>query len=187
MKKLLLLLPLLILGYYSFSQSDKEIKQNKIKTITTWQSEKENPSSSYKESVETYDKFGILIQRIKYKKDGSVDSKETFKYDKFQNKIEEFEYDGNNAVVKHKVYVYNSFQKKTEEREYTPTGEISSRTVITYNPNGDKESETLIDSKGALVKQVEYKYNAKKLKTQRTSSNKAKQLESVKKWSYEYY
>lgn len=187
MKKLLLILPLLVLGYCSFSQSDKEIRQNKIKTITFWQSEKDNPSSTYKESVETYDKNGNLIQRIKYRKDGTVDSKETYKYDKYDNKIEEFEYDNNNAIVKHKVSVYNSFQKKTEEREYTPTGEISSRTVYTYNAAGDKESETLIDSKGAMVKQIEYKYNPKKLKIQRSTSNKAKQLESMKKWSYEYY
>jgi hypothetical protein len=37
------------------------------------------------------------------------------------------------------------------------------------------------------VKKAEYKYNTHTLKVQKIVTNKAKQLESVRKWGYEYY
>ena len=188
MKTILFLLILVGICKLAPCQSNKEIRFNKIKSVTTWQSEKgAGQSDVVKESYEVFDKDGNTTLKIKYKKDGTVDTKETTKYDKNQNKIEEFQYTGSDEIVSHKAYVYNAFGKKTEEREYTPTGEPSKETVFTYNPSGEKNAEIVTDSKGNLLKKVEYSYNAKNLKTQRTTSNKTKQVESVKKWSYEYY
>ena len=116
MKTTLGTLILLLLCNLAYCQSNKEIKLNKIKSITTFQNDKdESPSSAYKDAYEAYDKNGNTTLKIRYKKDGSVEKKETARFDKNQNKVEEFEYDGKNEVVTHKVFVYNAFQKKTEE------------------------------------------------------------------------
>ncbi|MFN8133700.1 MAG: hypothetical protein U0Z17_00145 [Bacteroidales bacterium] len=94
---------------------------------------------------------------------------------------------GDNEIVSHKVIVYNSLGKKTEERELSPSGELLKKTVFSYNASGEKSAETTTDAKGNLLKTTEYQYNSRKLKIQRITSNKAKVVESVKKWAYEYY
>lgn len=184
MKKTFFILALLSCTILVFSQNEKDIRVNKVKSITTWQDEN---GTSCKDTYEAFDKNGNTTMLIRYKKDGSVDSKETFRYDKSQNKVEEYEYNGSNAVVSHKQYTYNAFNKRTEEKELGPNGELIRKTTITYSPSGQKTGETITDSKGLLIKQVEYSYNTKKLRTQRITKNKQKQVESVKKWSYEYF
>lgn len=188
MLKYPILLCLLFSAFLVSAQSEKEIKQNKIKSITTWSTDNdEGNTSPRKEMYESFDKNGNTLIRIKYKKDGSVNSKETFKYDKNQNKTEEIEYDGENKVVSHKAYAYNSFQKKTEELEYNPAGGLVKKTTFTYTPSGEKATETVSDPKGGLIKQTEYKYSAKNLRIQKITTNKSKQVESTKKWAYEFY
>jgi hypothetical protein len=172
----------------ALGQSNKDIKSNKIKSIITWQNDKgDNSSEAYKDSYEVFDKYGNTTLKIRYKKDGSVSSKETCKYDKNQNKIEEFVYEDADKVLSHKVYVYNALHKKTEEREFSPAGELVRETMYTYNLEGEKSSETCTDPKGNLLKKVEYKYNSRSLKTQKSTTDKADKTESVKKWAYEYY
>jgi hypothetical protein len=188
MKTTLGILCLLFLYFLAPCQSTKDIRKNKIKSISIWQTPKENNSDSpVKESYEAFDKNGNTTLKVAYLADGSVDKKETTKYDKNQNKIEEFEYDGNNQVRSHKSYVYDKFQNKLEENEYAPSGELIKKTVFTYSHEGDKLSETVIDEKGAVLKKVEYRYNSHNLKVQKISTNKTKQVESVRKWGYEYY
>jgi hypothetical protein len=178
---------LLLVTVFTYGQSAKEIKQNKIKSVTSWQTEEDNGKIvNYKETYEVYDKSGNATLKIRYKKDGSVDTKESYKFDKFQNKTEEILYEGE-KMVSSKVFVYDKFQNRTEEREMSPSGGLIKKTTITYTPFGEKSTETTTDSKGNILKKTEYKYNAKNLKIQKTTSNKAKQEESSKKWVYEFY
>ncbi len=188
MRKTLIFATLLLAGHIAFSQSGKEIKTNKIKSITTWQNDKDDsPAKVYKDTYEVFDKNGNTTTKIDYKKDGSIKSRQQFKFDKDNNKTEELEYDGNNVVITHKTYAYNAFGKRTEEKEFAPNGELTRKTTYTLNASGDKTAETVTDAKGAMLKKVEYTYNSRNLKTQRTTSNKAKQVELIKKWTYEYY
>lgn len=188
MKTLTAILLLLLFSNLAHCQSNKEIKLNKIKSVTSWSNDKEDgTSTTYKDSYEAFDKNGNTILKLKYKKDGTVSGKETWKYDKNENKVEEFEYDGNNSIVSHKTSVYNALEKKTEERELSASGELIRKTSFTYTPAGEKATETVTDAKGNVLKKVEYSYNARDLKTQRSSSNKYKKLETLKKWAYEYY
>ncbi|NVO19908.1 MAG: hypothetical protein HXX13_09415 [Bacteroidetes bacterium] len=169
-------------------QSDKDIKKNKIKSITTWQSTKESgPDNPLKESFETYDKEGNMTQQIEYKADGSVDKKEVSRFDKSGNKIEEIKYEGDNVISSRKTLKYDKFQNKIEEDEFSPSGILLKKTLILYQPTGEKLSETILDGTGLLLKKTEYRYNTRDLKVQKITTNKSRQLESVKKWGYEYY
>ena len=188
MKTTLSIFCLLMLYVFAPGQSIKDIKKNKIKSITIWQSTKESgPDAPVKESFESFDKDGNSILKIEYKTDESVDNKVITRYDKYDNKVEEFTYEGENQVASHKTWVYDKFQNRTEEDEFTPSGELNKKTAYTYTPKGDKLTETVTDANGTVLKKVEYRYNTRDLKVQRLTSNKKKQLESVKKWGYEYY
>ena len=188
MKSTLGILCLLFIYSLALCQSAKDVKKSKIKAITIWQSTKESgPESPIKESYEAFDRSGNTILKIAYKPDGSVDTKETARYDKNENKVEEFKYDGDSQVGSHKTWVYDKFQNKIEEDEFSPSGELNKKTTFTYTPAGDKLFETIMDANGNVLKKVEYRYNVRNLKVQRLTTNKVKQVESVKKWGYEYY
>jgi hypothetical protein len=188
MKTILGMLCLLFAYLAAPCQSTKDIKKNKVKSLTIWQTPKDDGQEApVKESFEAFDKNGNTIQKIEYKPDGSIDKKETARYDKNQNKVEEFTYDGSNQVTSHKTYLYDRFQNKIEENEFLPSGELGKKTNATFNAGGDKLSETVTDAKGNILKIVEYRYNTHNLKVQKITSNKAKQVESVRKWGYEYY
>lgn len=188
MKALLTMIFLAVPCFWVNGQSAKDVKENKVKSVITWQSDKdENPVRIYKDSFEAFDKNGNTTLKINYNADGSTERKVSFRYDKNQNKTEEIVYKGDNEIVSHKVIVYNSLGKKTEERELSPSGELLKKTVFSYNASGEKSAETTTDAKGNLLKTTEYQYNSRKLKIQRITSNKAKVVESVKKWAYEYY
>lgn len=188
MKTLATFLFLTLLSILAHGQSAKEIKENKVKSVTIWQNDKDEiPLNTYKVSYETFDKQGNTLLKIKFDTDGSTDSKVSYRYDKNQNKTEEIEYNGDNEIVSHKLIVYNAFGKKTEERELSPSGDLLTKTVFSYNSSGDKSAETTMNAKGDILKTTEYQYNSRKLKTQRTTTNKTKQVESLKKWTYEYY
>lgn len=173
-------------GLMASGQSAKDIKANKIKSVTTWQKDQgDKPSEAHKDSYEVFDKYGKTTLKVIYEKDGSVKIKKTCRYDNNQNKIEDFDYAENGEVVLHKIYGYNAFQKKTEEKEYSSSGELVHKTSIAYNLAGDRTSETVNESKSYTVKKVEYKHNSRGLKTEKTTTGKTNQLEGVKKWTYE--
>jgi hypothetical protein len=188
MKNIIICFFLLFSGLLTFAQGSKEIKLNKIKSVTTWQSDTEEGSAELvKESYDEFDKNGNPVLEINYKKDGTVNHKKTTKYDRKQNKIEEIEYEGDFVIKSHKAYMYNSLGKKTDEREYNPSGALIQTTSFSYYPDGEKKSETTTDAKGTVLKLVEYKYNSRQLKIQKISQNKEKKSEAIKKWSYEYH
>jgi membrane-associated HD superfamily phosphohydrolase len=179
---------LLLLPFVVFCQGKKDVKKNKIKTITVWQTDIANgESTSYKESYEEYDKNGNPTALIEYDKNGTVTKKETAKYDKFLNKIEETQFDLKDKINVKKIFKYNAKNEKIEEMEYNSSGKIIKRTTITYKLNGDKATETVYDASGELIKKIQYNYNAKHLRTERQTLNSKNVLKSLKKWSYEYH
>ena len=92
MKKLkyVVVILLVVVTVVVFSQNKKTAKSHKLKSSTVWQTDIDNGKSvTYKDSYEEFDKNGHSLQKIDYKKDGTVKKKSTAVYDNFQNKIEE--------------------------------------------------------------------------------------------------
>lgn len=172
----------------AYGQSDKEIRKNKIKSVTTWQSDKDdNPPVAYKDTYELYDKAGNLVAKTQYKKDGSVDWKETYLWDKYQNKTEELHYRGESVLQKKMSWKYNAKNQRIEEKEFEGNGTLKRVTSYQYNADEERSLETVKDAQGTQIKTIEYKYGSKGLKTEKVTRNRLNKPESIKKWAYEYY
>lgn len=140
------------------AQSKKEVKDNKIKTVTEQVSATEGGKEvQYKDSYTTFDKNGNVTEQTEYNRDGSVKKKLVIKYDSFKNKVEELEYEG--AALK---------QKR----------------LFTYNSNGDKTIEATFDGTGKLIKKETYEYNAKGLRTVKKVYNSANVLTETHTYTY---
>ena len=114
MKKTIILLASLALALTVQAQSKKEIKANKIKSITVWQADILNEKANgYKDSYEEFDADGHSITSIDYNKDGSIQKKETTTYNANGKKIEETEFDAKENKNLKRTYLYNDKNKKT--------------------------------------------------------------------------
>ena len=161
MKKIVILLLGVALSVFILESSKNEMK-NKVNAITQNATLYDKGKTlTYKESYEEFDQKGKSTLKIDYKKDGSVDSKKTFKYNNAGDKIEEI--------------------------EYTGSGSVDKKTTTTYNAQGEKDTETTFDGSGRMIKKASYSYNAKNLKTEKKTYSAANTLESVKKWEYIFY
>ena len=142
-----------------FSQSKKEVKDNKIKSTTeTIKATDGIKETAYKDSYIAFDKNGNITEQTEYNPDGSVKNKFTMKYDNFKNKTEEIEYEG--SVLKQK-------------RQFS------------YNANGDKTVELTLDSSGKLLKKETYTYNKQGLRVEKKVYNSANALVETHVYSYQ--
>lgn len=143
----------------SFSQSKKEVKDNKIKSTTEDVTATENGKEiTYKDSYITYDKNGNITEQTEYNKDGTIKNKLSMKYDNFKNKIEEIEYEGNT---------------------------IKQKRQFSYNTNGDKTVEVTFDAAGKLLKKEIYFYNNKGLRTEKKTYGSSNTLVETHKYTYQ--
>ncbi|HRS54049.1 MAG TPA: hypothetical protein P5250_05030, partial [Bacteroidales bacterium] len=131
-------------------------------------------------------KNGRLILYINYNKNGLIKTKESYKYDNQGNKLEEIKWN-NDSLIYHKKYTYNSNSYKTEEIWLDNKGKIIQKSVFKLNANGDKIVETVYNNSEQIISTIYYTYNNKKLKTERKTINAKGEIESIKKFSYEYY
>ena len=147
------------------AQSKKERQQNKIKSVTEWETTKENGSDrTCKTNYEAYDRDGRLTVKEEYSPEGVLMHKESVKYDSYGNKIQETIYDTDKDKSLIRTYKYNAQNDKTAEMEYTSTGVLLKTTIFAYNAKGQKISETITNGEGTLVKKIVYSYNPKNLK-----------------------
>jgi len=180
--------------YSSFAQSKKEVLKKKIKSITENVTVYENgKEATYKESYILFNKAGKIIEETTYNKDGSIQKKETFKFDNDKNKLEETYYrdaeeEKKKGVESKKIsYKYNVNGDKSEEIEYDGSGKVTKKIVYGYNGLGEKNLETHYNGDGKLLKKAAYTYDNKSLKIKREAYTATNVLESVKKYTYEFF
>lgn len=191
-----LLLLFTMSGNCLFSQSRKDLKNNRVKSITEMLTVTENGKPvTYKDQYSTYDKNGYITERTEYNRDGTVKRKETATYDKNGNKLEESLVekkkdgkDGKEGESKfmRKSYKYNANEDKIEEVEYDENGKVIKKLAMNYNTAGNKTLEVEYDTAGKIVKKILFTYNAGGLKVNRKEYvNEV--LEKEKKYEYQYY
>lgn len=165
------------------AQKKKEIKKNKIKSVTIYSSDP--TGKEFKESFMRYDGSGNVLEEAEFKSDGSVVKKELNKYNKASEKTEHIIYAG--AAVKKKVVtIYNAENVKIGEEEYDPAGKLLKKEVFSFNSLGDKVSEIKIDGNGKLLEKAIYVYNSKGLKSEKKVYDGNGKLLYTKRYSYEY-
>jgi hypothetical protein len=166
MKKIRLAFVLsLLFSNLIFAQSKKDIKKNKIKSITEWNTKFQNGKEvSFKESFTVFDKNGRTIELTEYTKDGSIKKKESTKYDAYDNKVEEnkYENDQNSNSSKEKtkkiIYKYNINNDKIEEEEYDGNGKLLKKSIYSYDNKGLKVGKKTYVGDNVLETNRKYVY-----------------------------
>ena len=182
---------MLITTNLCIAQGKKDIKKNKIKSITELITVTDNnKTNSYKEQYTAFNKNGEIIEEIEFNKDGSIKKKATVKYDSNDNKTEETFFIP--ADLKQKknckiIYKYNANNDKMEENEFdSNTGKLIRKQVCSYNGKGERVTEETYDANNKLVKKNIYSYDSRGLKIEKKTFNKNNILESTKKYIYEF-
>lgn len=186
---------------YSLAQGKKDVKKNKIKSMTEFVTITENGKEiSYKAYYVVFNKNADIIEEAEYNSNGTIKKAETTKYDVNNNKIEETHFHQkerknpkNNSeeieVVNIKtVYKYNVHNDKTEENELDITNaKLVKRHLFIYNTKGEKEAEEIYNADKKMVKKETYSYNSKGLKVEKKTFNGNNEIETTKKYMYEFY
>lgn len=157
MKLIYALFAFLLVGNTTIAQSKKDIKKNKIGSLTVTET---SGSKTINDSKTTYDENGEVIEKSEYNKDGIL--KKTMKYK------------------------MNNLGDVVQEEEYDEKNSLKEKTIISYNASGDKKDELVYDSNNKLVKKHVYVYDKKGLKTERKTYDASGKLISSKKYTYTF-
>ncbi|MDI9857620.1 hypothetical protein [Flectobacillus roseus] len=150
---------LLATSYLSYGQSKKEVKKNKIKTVTEQITESIGGKEvTRNDGYKKFNKQGEVIEEAEYDKSGKLKRKVLSKYNEFDDKIEEVIVDGNNHQIEREVYKYDSFKEKSEVLHYNEHNELDCRSVYSINGNGLKTEKKTYDAKGKLIQVKKYTY-----------------------------
>ncbi len=186
---------------YSLAQGKKDIKKNKIKSITEFVTVTENGKEiSYKAYYVVFNKNSEIIEETEYTSNGSIKKGETTKYDVNNNKIEETYFEQkerknpkNNSEPIEKiniktVYKYNVHNDKIEEEELDiVNAKLNKKHLFSYNKKGEKDSEETYNAEKKIIKKETFIYNNRGLKAEKRTFNGNNELEILKKYVYEFY
>ncbi|MDD2633870.1 MAG: hypothetical protein PHW82_00035 [Bacteroidales bacterium] len=158
MKKIVLIV-IVVLPLFCYSQSAKKVRNNKIssKTITKTIAI-DTLIITYVDTFEEFNKDGKTITEIKYDMSGVVRRKKAYKYDTFGNVSEELEYNQNKAKTVKKTYKYDAFGNETEIIKTDEKGNEIEKQVFTYDNNGLKLTAIEYRPSGEIKWEKKYTY-----------------------------
>lgn len=171
------------------SQSKKEIKKLKIKTITETTTVFDNGRTiTYKSEFISYFKNAKLTEKTEYNRDGSIIRKETAAYDSQGYKIEESIYESADAPKKNIRIIskYDAEGNKIEDMEYDGAGKLIRKQQFSYSNLNNKKQELTFDASGKLKRKVTYAYDSDGLRTERKEYNEKNELVSERKYQYTF-
>lgn len=153
-----ILLLMLIVSSTIFAQSKKDIKKNKVKSLTETIISYENGKEIiHNDLIRKFDKNGQVIEETNFDKNGKIKTKTISKFNNLEDKVEETVLDGNNRQISREVYKYDAEDEKSEEWHYNEKNEFESKSVYVVK-NGLKIERKTYDSKGKLIQLKKYIY-----------------------------
>lgn len=185
---------------YSFGQSKKDVKENKIKSVTEFVTFTENGKEiTYKASYIAFNKKGEVIEETEFTKNGTIKKRETKKYDVNDNKTEETFFELKEKKTPkpapekveitniRTVFKYNAHNDKIEIIELDVTNsKLITKQLFFYNNKGEKDKEETYNAENKIIKKATFFYNNKGLKTEKKNFNENNILELTKKYVYEF-
>jgi hypothetical protein len=154
-KKSIILIFIVFSFLVLYSQSKKEVKKFKIKSVIV--SETIGTKTVF-ESKTVFDKNGETMEEVNYNKDGEVKSTHKFKRNSEGDVIEETEYDSKNALKERREVKYNSMGEKSEEYFYGADSKLIKKHSFTYNKFGLKTERKVFDASNKLIALKKYQY-----------------------------
>lgn len=137
------------------AQSKKDIKNNKVKSITEVIVKGDK---TYNDTFQSFNKNGNVLEEIKYDNSGKIKERVTYKYNKSNKKSEQITFDASGNQKGKETYKYNADEEKNEESIYDGNNKLISRSVYTYNAKGLKKQKKTFDAQGTLVQTKTYQY-----------------------------
>ncbi len=200
------------LSSFSFAQGKKELRLNRVKSISELVTvTDEGKEITYKDSYTLYGKNGKVIEKTDFNPDGGIKNKETEKYDRNDNVVEETTYAENGSKKKgkknngykeddpndiptltpeknsRKIFKFDSDNNKTEETEYDANGNQVKKITYTYTVNGAKSNEIHLNANNKQDHRFVYFYNGKGLRVKKETYDGENKLSAVKIYTYEFY
>ena len=108
----------------------------------------ENEKVNQYKTFTSFNTNGNEIERIKYNRDGSLDSKDINKYDDRGNRIELVVSDFKNDIEVKFLEKYDLKGNKIEQKCFNKKGELFSKEIIKNNINGFKVERKVFNKKG---------------------------------------
>ncbi|HNQ61324.1 MAG TPA: hypothetical protein PKJ62_02950 [Bacteroidia bacterium] len=190
MKKLNCLLIFLLftgLSTQTFSQSKKDIKKHKIKSVkVTMTTVKNGVEVTIPESFERYDSDSKLLEIIDYDKEGKVKMHESYVLNKNGDVTEQINYSPEGKVEKKIITKYDALGDKTEESRFDGDGKLINKEIYTYNAQGERTTEITMDSKNNVIKKEFNLYDKKGMKIERRTTDGKGTVLEIRKYTYEY-
>lgn len=140
-----------------FAQEKKEIKKNKIKSITVTQTANGKTLSDGKT---IYDESGEVIEEVQYTKEGGL-----------------------KKITKFKL---NNLGKVVEEEEYNAKKILVEKRILKYTADGKKSEEQVFNSQQKLIKKHSYKYDSQGIKTERVTVDDTGKIKLIKKYNCQF-
>lgn len=141
-----------------YTQSKKEVKKFKIKTVNTTETDSLKTINDYNV---VYDNNGEVIQETTYNKDGTFKATHKYKYNSKGDEIEEFEYDSTNVLKEKKTTKYNALGDKSEELFFDKDQKLFKKNIFAYDGKGLKTIRKTFNGAGKLLITKKYTYTFK--------------------------
>lgn len=185
-RSLFLMTVALLLSLHGFSQSQKEIADRKIKTVTTITTDNRKKDSAPKKVITRYDQRGHVIESIEYDSKNMVKSWEQFTYNRHGQEVSYRQLDADGKAISSTATSYNKWKNVGEKVSSDSAGNILEKIQFEYNTGGDVISETTNDKDGKIQRKVLYEYNQKGMLTTKRIYNATGELIYSREFTYQY-
>lgn len=120
---------------------------------------------------------GNIIEKYRYKSDGTLLTKTINTYDEKNNIVEKNRYNSVDSPLTKTVYTYDDKGNNIEENEYNADGSLWQRRIFKYDDKGNLIEKNRYNSFGSLLaRKTTFKYDGLGNKTEETRYNEDKSL-----------
>ncbi|MEO5675123.1 MAG: hypothetical protein ABIQ74_10795 [Chitinophagales bacterium] len=177
---------LLLFCFPVLSQSKSEIKDRKIKSVTTSTFDIRKGDSTFKKNLSRYDRQGNVIESIDYDPHGNIKDHEQFQYNSHGDEVLYIQLSSDQKVMRKIESRYNKWNNLTEKITTDEGGNLSEKIELTYNPSSDPVLESTYDRDGKIIRHTEYIYDSRGMLIGKKIYNEKNILIYSKEFSIEY-
>lgn len=138
---------------YKLWEDDNGIQSRELAFTNT-----DGEEGYFSKSLE-FNTLGNIVEEVRYKADGSLDSKKTYKYDEDANVLEMQDFQWNGKLFSSYNYYYNDQGNKILQVRLSPEREIYSINICQHNDQGHIVEERGYNGDGLVLYTSKYHYN----------------------------
>lgn len=169
---ILSLLLMSIFNLSGYSQSQRQIRSRKIKSVYTETTEMRKGELVSKKNLTLYNRKGQILESIEYNKDSVKTSWELFSYNHNGDQITfKILYPITGSLKKEIKTEYDHLNRESIKTEFDKDGNVVETITSLYNKMDDKIEEKTSDAKGNIIRISEFTYDNKGMLTSKKTRN----------------